>query len=272
MSRHKLPIAFCTATLISFSASADTAETYASKQLKEHGHFIRAQQPYQQATPVPFVSSPFAPSDSMPQECQNDKVEAYIAAWESGEIDFQSIQPDETIPPDRRECLTFDDAGQIGNAEQCKLDNAPVGYLWKELSDWPVTIGITNGKPSDHNPHFHGQPECYYAVSGRARTLAQGTYQWMETGQYFYIPGNSIHNTPIEDPAGFGVLYWYPKNGHFDGFKYYWRNDIQYLRPAEAAFNEVDEMRKTSLGLGPYGENTAYFEEKLSQYEKARSE
>jgi len=208
----------------------------------------------------------------MPEECKNEKVEAYIKEWEAGAIDFETIASDETISADRQGCKTFDKDGNIVTAEQCNLDNAPVGYIWKELSDWPTTIGITNGKPSDHSPHFHGQPECYYAVSGRARTLADGEYKWMETGQYFYIPGNTIHNTPIEDPAGFGVLYWYPKNGHFDGFKYYWRDDVKYLRPAEAAFDEVDQMRKAALGLGPYGSNEAYFEERIAKYNKQHAE
>ncbi|WP_211783555.1 cupin domain-containing protein [Falsirhodobacter algicola] len=248
---------------------AQDAPSVAEQQMAEHGHFITAQQPYQQATQIPYVTSPFAPSKTMPEACANATVEAYISKWESGEIDFDSIAPDDSIPESRRGCLTFDADGNITEAAQCSLENAPVGYLWKELSDWPVTIGITNGKPSDHNPHFHGQPECYYAVSGRARTLAQGQYQWMETGDYFYIPGNTLHNTPIEDPTGFGVLYWYPDNGHFDGFKYYWRKDVEYLRPAEEAFDEVDIMRKAAMGLGSYGTNEEYFEQKVEEYDEA---
>ncbi len=251
------------------SMSVAAEDAHAKRSINEHGHFIRAQQPYQQATHIPFVTSPFAPSKTIPAQCKNEKVEAYIKAWENGQTNFNTIQPDETIPADKRGCLTIDDAGNVGPAAQCSLENAPVGYLWKELSDWPVTIGITNGKPSDHNPHFHGQPECYYAVSGRARTLSQGEYKWMETGDYFYIPGNTIHNTPIEDPKGFGVMYWYPKNGHFDGFKYYWKKDVKYLRPAEEAFDEVNVMRKAAMGLKPYGKNIKYFKKKLEAFEKA---
>ncbi|WP_298440574.1 cupin domain-containing protein [uncultured Ferrimonas sp.] len=262
MNHNKLPLLVATSLLLALPASASTAETQAQRNITEHGHFISEQQPYQQATHVPFVSTPYAPAKTMPEQCRDPKVEAYIAAWERGEIDFNSIEADATIAQDKRGCTTIDDDGNYITMAKCSLDNAPVGYMWKELSDWPVTIGITNGKPSDHNPHFHGQPECYYAVSGRARTLAQGQYQWMETGDYFYIPGNTIHNTPIEDPSGFGVLYWYPKNGHFDGFKYYWRNDVKYLRPAEAAFDEVDLMRKAAMGLNEYGDNESYFDAK----------
>ncbi|TXR53147.1 cupin domain-containing protein [Reinekea thalattae] len=253
--------------LIAIATSQASAEDHTTINMSEHGHFVRAQQPFQQATPVPYVTSPYAPQDTMPEQCSNPTIEAYIKDWEAGKVNFETIKSDKSIPKENQGCLTIDDDGNVLEAAQCSLDNAPVGYLWKELSDWPVTIGITNGKPSDHAPHFHGQPECYYAVSGRARTLSQGKYQWMETGQYFYIPGNTIHNTPIEDPSGFGVFYWYPKNGNFSGFKYYWIKDVQFLRPAEEAFAEVNEWRKESMGLGPYGTNVEYFAEKLKAYE-----
>lgn len=268
---NQLVLVTAVVSVVTISNMSLAHENHSKLYTNEHDHFIRAQQPYQQTTPIPFVTSPFAPQDTMPEQCYNPTIAAYIKDWESGKVDFHTIAPDDTIPEENRGCLTIDDDGNISEAAQCSLDNAPVGYLWKELTDWPVTIGITNGKPSDHAPHFHGQPECYYAVSGRARTLAQGEYQWMETGQYFYIPGNTIHNTPIEDPTGFGVFYWYPKNGHFNGFKYYWRKDVEYLRPAEDAFDEVNLMRKASMNLGPYGTNVDYFEEKLKEYELANN-
>jgi mannose-6-phosphate isomerase-like protein (cupin superfamily) len=271
--KKNLLIAAITPAICFISSAQVNAETEGQSaiNMNEHGHLVRAQQPYQQATVVPFVTSPYAPQDTMPEECANPTIEAYIKDWESGKVNFETIKADKTIPESKQGCLTIDDDGNVSEASQCSLDNAPVGYLWKELSDWPVTIGVTNGKPSDHAPHFHGQPECYYAVSGRARTLAQGEYQWMETRQYFYIPGNTIHNTPIEDPEGFGVFYWYPHNGHFDGFKYYWLKDVLYLRPAEAAFEEVNLLRKAAMGLGPYGTNVEYFEEKLKEYEAANN-
>lgn len=272
MKSFRLAATLTAGLVCASGAFAQSDDDPAERSMGEHGHFVQSQQPYQQATQVPFVTTPFAPGKTMPAECENEKVSSYIADWESGKISFVSVKPDETIPAEKYGCLTIDDSGNISEAAQCSLDNAPVGYLWKELSDWPVTIGITNGRPSDHEPHYHGQPECYYAVTGRARTLAQGEYKWMETGDYFYIPGNTIHNTPIEDPEGFGVLYWYPKNGHFDGFTYYWRKDVKYLRPAEAAFDEVDLMRKAATGLEPYGQNETYFAEKLKAFSPTTQE
>ncbi|QIZ78175.1 cupin domain-containing protein [Ferrimonas lipolytica] len=239
-------IAFTVALLMSAGAQANA-------------HLEHVQLPYQQATIIPFDASPFSPQDTMPEQCRDPLVEQYIADWEAGKIDFNSIQANDSIAVDQRFCKSMDDAGNIVEATDCKLENAPVGYLWKELSDSPVVIGITNGGKSDHNPHFHGQPECYYAVSGRARTLADGEYKWMETGSYFYIPGHTIHNTPITEDEGFGVMYWYPKNAHFDGFKYYWKDDVKYLRPAEDAFERVNRLRKAAMSLKPYGENEERF-------------
>ncbi|MBY5981921.1 cupin domain-containing protein [Ferrimonas balearica] len=224
----------------------------------EHA-FKMEQRPYQQPTAIPYDYSPYSPQTTMPEQCRDPLVEQYIADWEAGKIDFNTITANDSIAKDQRFCKGLDNDGNILEVKGCDLNNAPVGYLWKELADYPLTIGITNGGKSDHEPHFHGQPECYYAVSGRARTLADGEYKWMEKGMYFYIPGNTIHNTPITEEEGFGVLYWYPKNAHFDGFKYYWRKDVKNLRVAEEAFDRVDIMRKAAMGLGPYGTNEARF-------------
>ncbi|GLS82054.1 cupin domain-containing protein [Paraferrimonas haliotis] len=246
-------------TLLSLAGLGVAAALASSAVLADSNQYPNAQRPYQQMTPVPYDSSPYAPQDTMPEQCRDPQVEAYIADWEAGKVDFNSIQANESIDPSQRFCKTMDDDGNILEAKNCDLKNAPVGYLWKELSDSPVVIGITNGGKSDHNPHFHGQPECYYVVNGEGMTLAQNKFWPLKKGQYFYIPGATIHNTPIMKDEGLGVMYWYPKNAHFDGFKYYWRNDVKYLKVAEDAFDRVDKIRKRDLNLGPYGTNQDVF-------------
>lgn len=218
-----------------------------------------AQLPYQQMTPVPYDSTPYSPQDTMPVQCSNPEVEAYIADWEAGKINFNSIQSNSSIAADQRFCKTLDDDGNVLEVKDCDKSKSPVGYIWKELSDSPVVIGITDGGKSDHAPHFHGQPECYYVVTGGSKTLADNKFQSLSLGQYFYIPGATIHNTPIMSDKGLGVMYWYPNNAHFDGFKYYWRKDVKNLRVAEEAFDRVDEIRKRDLNLGPYGTNEKVF-------------
>jgi mannose-6-phosphate isomerase-like protein (cupin superfamily) len=134
-----------------------------------------------------------------------------------------------------------------------------VGYLWRTLCDYPIVIGITKGVRSDHQPHFHSQAECYYVVSGRAKTLCNGEFKVLEKGDYFYIPGDTIHNTPILEEEGLSVLYWYPFDHTFSTFKYYWRPDVRSSNEATDKFDVVDELRMRDLGLGPYGTNTAAF-------------
>ncbi|MGL6123900.1 MAG: cupin domain-containing protein [Shewanella sp.] len=235
---------------------AALASTAAMAQGPQCNH---AQLPFQQMTPVPADSTPYVPQNTMPEQCSNPAIEAYIADWEAGKIDFNTIKPNDSIAADQRFCKTLDDHGNVLEAKNCDPKNSPVGYIWKELSDSPMVIGITNGLKSDHEPHFHGQPECYYVVNGSSKTLANNKFETLAKGQYFYIPGAHIHNTPILNKEGLGVFYWYPNNAHFDGFKYYWRKDVKNLRVAEEAFDRVDAIRKRDLNLGPYGTNEAFF-------------
>ncbi|MGL4475832.1 MAG: cupin domain-containing protein [Shewanella sp.] len=240
-------------------ASLVAASIISSAALASGPRCNHAQLPYQQMTPVPYDSSPYLPQNTIPEQCRDPQVEAYIADWEAGKINFATIQPNDSIAKDQRFCKGLDDQGNVLEVKDCDLNNAPVGYLWKDLADTPMVIGITNGGKSDHEPHFHGQPECYYVVTGQSPTLADNQFHPLKKGQYFYIPGNHIHNTPIMSDEGLGVMYWYPNNAHFDGFKYYWRKDVKNLRVAEEAFERVDAIRKRDLDLGPYGTNQAKF-------------
>lgn len=216
---------------------------------------------YQEPLYVPRWSAPDLPQDTMPEACRNPEVEAYIRDWKAGKVDFKTILANDSIPKDQRFCKSLDDAGNISEVKSCSYKDSPVGYIWKELSDAPVVIGITDGGMSDHEPHYHPQPECYYVTNGEGKTLADGKFVPLKKGQYFYIPGNTIHNTPIYE-KGLGVIYWYPKNAHFNGFNYHWRRDVKYLTPAEEAFDRVDEVRKRDLNIGPYGTNQAIFNPK----------
>lgn len=216
---------------------------------------------YQEPLYVPRWSTPYLPQDTMPEACRNPEVEAYIRDWEAGRIDFRTIRANDSIPKDQQFCKSLDDKGNILEVKSCRHEDSPVGYIWKDLADAPVVIGITDGGMSDHEPHYHSQPECYYAVKGEGMTLADGRFVPLKKGQYFYIPGNTIHNTPIYE-KGLGVLYWYPKNAHFNGFQYHWRRDVKYLTPAEEAFDKVDEVRRRDLNIGPYGTNQTVFGKK----------
>lgn len=216
---------------------------------------------YQEPLYVPRWSAPDLPQDTMPAACRNPEVEAYIRDWEAGKVNFKTIQANDSIAKDQRFCKSLDDEGNISEIKSCNYKDSPVGYIWKELSDAPVVIGITDGGMSDHEPHYHPQPECYYVTNGEGKTLADGKFVSLKKGQYFYIPGNTIHNTPIYE-KGLGVIYWYPKNAHFNGFNYHWRRDVKYLTPAEEAFDRVDEVRKRDLNIGPYGTNQAIFNTK----------
>ncbi|MCD8550740.1 MAG: hypothetical protein LRY74_11245 [Shewanella xiamenensis] len=61
-----------------------------------------AQLPYQQMTPVPYDSTPYVPQNTMPEQCSNPEIEAYIADWEAGKIDFNTIKPNDSIAADQR--------------------------------------------------------------------------------------------------------------------------------------------------------------------------
>ncbi len=113
----------------------------------------------------------------MPDQCRDSLVEQYIAAWETGLQSFADIEPDQSKTGSERFCKTMDDEGNIFNLPHCDVngESVTVGYIWKELFDGnssKARIGVTIGKTSDHNPHFHDAPECYYVTVGKSKTLA----------------------------------------------------------------------------------------------------
>eukprot|EP00121_Abeoforma_whisleri_P015266 Awhi_evm1s14070 len=48
--------------------------------------------------------SPYLPLDSIPHQCRNTEVEAYINSWEANVIDFESIEANDSVPIDQRFC------------------------------------------------------------------------------------------------------------------------------------------------------------------------
>jgi mannose-6-phosphate isomerase-like protein (cupin superfamily) len=192
----------------------------------------------------------------MPLLCSHPLIEKYINGLETGMTTFENIESDESVLD--KVPKTMDVHGNVIESNGNPYDS-PIGYVWKQLCDTPIVIGITKGIHSDHDPHYHPEPECYYVISGKAKTLCNDQYIELQKGDYFYIPGNTIHNTPIlpcdsdsmDGEAPFSVLYWFPVNHTFSSFQYRWKRnttDPEIL----LRFQKVDEIRKRDLLLEPY--------------------
>jgi hypothetical protein len=182
---------------------------------------------------------PTIPSYEIPTECLNDSVLKYIKELEHNHTNFFDIKPDSTI--NSTYCKTIDSNKNIIDVDcQTDLNNVSLGYIWKELSDYPSVIGITKGRKSDHEPHFHNQAECYYAYDGDTLTLSNGTFNPINQTQYLFIPSNVIHNTPILNDK-FGVLYWFPFDSNFSSFMYYY--DYNVDDETKKVFDIVDQIR-----------------------------
>jgi oxalate decarboxylase/phosphoglucose isomerase-like protein (cupin superfamily) len=78
-------------------------------------------------------------------------------------------------------------------------------------------------------------------------------------GDYFSIPGNTIHNTVITSEEPFSVLYWFPQNANFSTFRYYWKSSVDRIAEISHQFDVVDGIRMKELNLGPYGTNHELF-------------
>jgi mannose-6-phosphate isomerase-like protein (cupin superfamily) len=195
-------------------------------------------------TPVPMVSSPYAPQFAIPDNCRHPLVETYISDLESGRVTFETIQCHESVHVDDRGVKTMDEWGNVVNWD-C-VHTSPVHYVWRMLADFPIVIGITRGVKSDHEPHFHKEDECYFVIDGCGVTLCNGAYTKLEKGHYFYIPGNTIHNTPILD-QGLSVLFWFPNHAHFSRVRYYWKRDVAGNDEALERFETVDRIRSEHL-------------------------
>ena len=203
--------------------------------------------------PPPTTSTTFMPQDTIPDECRNAKAETYIAEWEAGAVDFETIQPDETIEPGKAYKTFNPFTGGVITLPTCKPQFIPAG--WKELSDSPDVIGITLTTKGDHEPHYHSEAECYYVAEGRSQVLAGDEYPWLEKGQYLYVEGNAIHNTPFMGDGRFSIIYWYPGHANWDNFKYYYRGNTSHSEEASEAFDIVDNLRLEFMNLKPYGQN-----------------
>ena len=128
---------------------------------------------------------------------------------------------------------TFDESGNVVDFVDGMLNKS---YIWKQLTDYPIILGITKGVKSDHVPHYHSQSECYYVISGSAKTLCNNQYVDLVKGQYFFIPGNCVHNTPITSEEGLSIFYWFPQPETASQIKYC------YKEPREI-FDQVEKIR-----------------------------
>lgn len=143
------------------------------------------------------------PTYSMPIGAGNNIIEKYIKDLEDGVETFETLKS-----IDGAGSKTFD---KNQNIIKCENVNESCGYIWKQLNNEPI-IGITCGIKSSHIPHYHIEDECYYVVSGKAKTLCNDEYVWLKKGQYLYIDGNTIHNTPLTEDEKFIILYWFPNS------------------------------------------------------------
>jgi hypothetical protein len=199
------------------------------------------------------ISTSFLPQKMMPENCSHPIVEKYISEIEKGEYDFDTIPYHESIPENDRVIKTLDLNGNVIISPNGNPLESPVKYVWKQLCDHPIVIGITLGVKGDHEPHFHHEPECYYVVQGSTKTLCQNKYIDLTKGDYLYIPGDTIHNTPIVGDNEFSVLYWFPNHSQFSTFQYYWKKNS--AAECVELFQKVDEIRQRDLQLGSYEQN-----------------
>ena len=165
-------------------------------------------------------------------------VSDYISKFKSGELTFEIIAEQFS---DKIE--TFDENNNIICYPSSDPSFSFVKYIWIQLSDEPIVIGITNGVKSDHKPHYHSEVECYYVIKGNTKTLYEGKYIDLCEGDFFKIESNVIHNTPLLNNENFVLLYWFPNNSRFSTFNYYWIDNVTDEEKIEE-FKNIDRLRK----------------------------
>ena len=204
------------------------------------------------STSLPQISSYFLPQRTFPENSYHPLVEKYISLLTSNFYTFETIPIDDSVPKENSGIKTFDINNNIIPFNSSSLSLSPVGYVWKQLCDTPIVIGITKGIQSDHQPHYHNEIECYYVLKGKAVTLCNNQYIELNEGDFFYIPSNTIHNTPLlYDNIEFHLLYWFPNNSNFNTFQYYWIHNVTNQQAIDR-FRQVDEIRRKELQLESY--------------------
>ncbi len=180
---------------------------------------------------------------TFPPNSYHPIVENYISKFKSKELTFEIIANQFS---DKIE--TFDENNNIIPYQSSNPSLSFVKYIWIQLHDEPIVIGITNGVKSDHNPHYHSEVECYYVIKGNTKTLYNGKYIDLCEGDFFYIESNAIHNTPLLNDENFILLYWFPNNAKFSTFKYYWiDNSIDENKIEE--FKNINNLRKKLIEI-----------------------
>jgi mannose-6-phosphate isomerase-like protein (cupin superfamily) len=90
------------------------------------------------------------------------------------------------------------------------------GVKFNGMSDDPIIWGIfTIDEYSELAAHYHDFYECYYIVSGKARTWINGAYVDMKPKHWYEIPANGIHQTMNYGPEPFFLFYWFPNHAKF---------------------------------------------------------
>lgn len=175
---------------------------------------------------------------TFPPNSYHPIVADYISKFKSGELTFEIIAEQFS---DKIE--TFDENNNIISYPSSDPSFSFVKYIWIQLNDEPIVIGITNGVKSDHKPHYHAEVECYYVIKGKTKTLYEEKYIDLCEGDFFKIESNVIHNTPLLNNENFILLYWFPNNSRFSTFNYYWIDNATDEDKIEE-FKNINKLRK----------------------------
>ena len=145
--------------------------------------------------PVSFVKKP--PTYDIPEHCNIPIAKKNIEIIKNKGVEY--LKADSTVPDHEKNWLKWQD-----------------GLTYRMLSLDPVSVGIMIiDEHMELDPHYHDFFECYYIISGKARTWIDGEYVDMTAGHHYEIPANGIHHTFNYGPEPCMVMFYFPYQANY---------------------------------------------------------
>ncbi len=199
--------------------------------------------------PQPYAQAGF-PLD--PATCGGEsmyKARDLIDAYEKGDMTIQDFPCDDSVPGIWQTWGKNGEFVPLPGGEVTRSGQYGFKFLSDRPDDRPYGISTRFG-PYDNIPHFHREPEWFYALEGETLLNINGELRPFKKGDIVLFEAGTVHDMVLVKPGKFTHLWGYPFDSDSSSFVYYNRENTREIPEVQAVFDEVDRMR-INYGIAP---------------------